>query len=65
MIDQCRKRSGLDEFNDSLNHELPESSSSPDKEEIEEEEIKKAAPMAEIFIPKSSRKSGIRQPRGR
>ena len=57
--------SGLEEFNDSLSHELPESGSSPDKEEIEEEEIKKTAPIAEFFASKSSRKSGIRQPRGR
>ena len=57
--------SGLDEFNDSLNHELPESGSSPDKEEIEEEEMRKTAPIAEIFASKSSRKSGMRQPRGR
>ena len=46
--DKCRKLSGLDEFNDSLSHDLPESGSSPEKIESEEEDLKKPK-VAHIF----------------
>ena len=59
-----RKLCGLDEFNDSLSHELPELGSSPEKIEIEEDDLKKPKVVADIFASAriSYRKSNLKPP---